>query len=73
MTPHRDTIRKQLGITTPSYRDMMHADLKASFMDMRHVCRLTWINPVDRAKALAEMARIRQQIANLDTWSRDYV
>lgn len=72
MTPHRDTIRKQLGITTPSYRDVMRAELRGRFAIARNVSRTTE-SRATRAKAAAEMARIRQQLAHLDTWSRDYV
>lgn len=72
MTPHRDTIRKQLGITTPSYRDMMRATLRERFDAARHIAHFSQ-EPKQKAWAIAQMAGIRREIAHLDTWSRDYV
>lgn len=72
MTPHRDTIRKQLGITTPSYRDMMRVELRGQFAAARNIARMTE-SPATRAKAVNWMAHYRHQLAHLDTWSRDYV
>lgn len=71
MTAHRDTINRQIGEPTPSYQEMMRIELRMRFNHARLVARTT-DDAARRARAVASMHRIREQLANLPAWAGQY-
>lgn len=70
MTPHRDTINRQIG-EDRSYEQMMRAELKARFMSSRQTARNAAYHHT-RTRAVNWMAFYRREISRLPEWASKY-